>query len=701
MPQLAVSFAIWYKSPVNPEQKYNIIQKGDLTLFCKNNDFYLALPEEKKLCSMPTDSNWHHLVFTILDMQAFLYVDGKTIGDPHNLVTSSVNATDNILIGAAQMDPDFLHRVTLFKHALEMDEVVQLYRRGKDKSVRDIPANPEGVVDYDAQQLSRSQLPIEVTGSAPLHNAPPLEFPTIYPFQVSLTNQIDQSSSAIYIVSDLARATDVQNLDLVIKNTTKDDFQFEAFTLAFRKGTLHENLTKDNAQKCCEILATAIGNKPQVTAKEEGGSIRFTVNTSTGQPFLLKANTALSLGLKGIYAAPGTGTRTSGYEVKFEAVQKMAGSNTSGPAFSFGRNAVLQIINHQGNSSAPVHFGVLGNNFLLNTHDSQEIAIFMQSLDGKPLAMNANTKFIFTFFAGESQSTYPYFGNTSEVDAITTDFNSLDAQKLKEEPKISVDEFNKRDIIIVPTAKTEKAFATFKFKNIQLSGPSGQVKVLVTVENLPGYWDSNFEVAFIKGPMVMVGNQVGIGVKPVEENALSVKSQAGQKAALQVEGGTHLDGRVGIMTQPDETNALSVNGNVSIIGDLRINSTPSFTCRAYGVILFKPGPNRTSPWIYEDNCENIIIDSHICDTKGYHTVRLKTGEKENSGLFNSRYTLILSAASYIYTQGDPLIGGKPLEAADVSRFVSLSKNAYWYIDILVSPPPTDNNFICLNFAIFG
>lgn len=387
---------------------------------------------------------------------------------------------------------------------------------------------------------------------------------SVYPFEISLTNLKNHASPAIYIVSDVDGTADVQNLDLVIKNTTNDDYQLGAFTLSFRKGTLHEDLTKENYKKFSEILATAIGDKTTVIPLEDGGSIRFTVKKSATAPFLLKANTALSLALAGVYAAPGTGTRTSGYEVKFEDVQKVVGNTPAGPAFSFGRNAVLQVINHQGYSSVPVHFGVLGNNFLLNAPGTQEIAIFMQSLDGRPLAMGGETKFIFTFYASEKRDGSSIgndgcisFGNRSEVNGIV--IGTLPPNFVNDvEHHSEVDEHGRRDIIINPTTDINTSFAAFKFTNIQLSGASGLVKVHVTVENLPGYWDSNFEVTFIKGPMVMVGNQVGIGAQPEVGNALSVRGQ------------TQLNGHVGIGIQPDGTNALSVRGQTHLDGELKI-----------------------------------------------------------------------------------------------------------------------------------
>ncbi|HMQ49578.1 MAG TPA: hypothetical protein PKA00_19030 [Saprospiraceae bacterium] len=440
-------------------------------------------------------------------------------------------------------------------------------------------------------------MPTQVPATTPTLRDTPVILPSVYPFEINMTNRKGNVAPAIYIVSDLGRTTDVQQIDLDIKNTSADAYQVGAFTLSFRKGTLHEDLAEGDAKPFCDKLKaaveTAFGSStgPIVTTEKQGNTISFKVK-ATSANFSFLANTSVTIALSGIYAAPGTGTRTSGYEVKFEEVRKMVGGNPTDPAFSFSRNAVLQVINHQGVSYAPVHFGVLGNNFLLNEYGGQAIAIFMQSLDGKELTISKETKFIFGFYASENKEGKSpgydgnlAFGNASEVNNIS--LGQL-PPGFQADPNYTstVDEHGRRDIIIVPDGEKSASFLTFPFDNIKLSGNPGLVKVYVAVENLPGYWDATFEVTFIKGPMVMAEGQVGINTLPVAGNALSVKGDTSLDGKVDIGGDLTLsqttffkmDCPVGIGTTQVGLNKLSVkgwanfNGGVKIEGSLDVES---------------------------------------------------------------------------------------------------------------------------------
>lgn len=510
-----------------------------------------------------TAASPYHAVFTLDGNHATLYLNGilqNSITDfsIHNLDGQTyIGASDNYNPNdkkraekSFQQYPGSIKRATLFNRCLSAGEVARLFRRGTDKFVLDLQGSGK-VIDFKGDKIKKDPsgnlIPIRVFENLLATQAISTKSPSTYPFEISLTNQKDNTSPALYIVSDVARTTDVQKIDITIKNTTSDTYQFDSFTLSFRKGTLHEDLTKDieavKAQIFCTLLKTALGPNAVVTVTEDHDNINFLVKKSTTEKFRLASQSTLTLPLAGVYAAPGTGTRTSGYEVKFQGVQKMVGTTPSGSAFTFGRNAVLQIINHQGVSYAPVHFGVLGNNFLLNNNnagnevnspEAPAFTIFMQSLDGKALKMNEKTKFIFTFYSSEKRDgtsmgndgSIP-FGNRSEVDAITV--GTLASGYSSVAPS-SVDKYGKRDIIITSTAGLEESFVAFPFNNIQLSGTPGIIKVHVTVENLPGYWDSKFEVPFVKGPIVMAGDQVGINMPPSETNKLSIK------------GNTYIDG---------------------------------------------------------------------------------------------------------------------------------------------------------------
>lgn len=574
---VAATYAVWFRKPVNnPSGKQSLVNRSGFFELLLLGDQLQAncLPGDTFATTAVTDNNWHHGVVTIQGTTGILYLDGNKIAWNSVIKPAEPNGVTQISQGGMGE----ISRVTIFDRCLSASEVARLYRRKMDTTVMDLRSTGQ-LWDYQAAQLPKNSsgktLSLTVPATPPVLVSPPAYVPTVYPFEISLTNQKDNTSPALYIVSDVARTTDVQKIDITIKNTTSDTYQFDSFTLSFRKGTLHEDLTKEieavKAQIFCTLLKTALGPNAVVKVTEDHDNINFLVKKSTTEKFPLASQSTLTLSLAGVYAAPGTGTRTSGYEVKFQGVQKMVGTTPSGSAFTFGRNAVLQIINHQGVSYAPVHFGVLGNNFLLNNNPdngvkypgAQAFTIFMQSLDGKALKIADNTQFTFTFYSSEKRNgtstgkdgSIP-FGNRSEVNGITVD-NLVSGYSL-ETPTSSVDEYGKRDIIIKSTAVLEGSFVAFPFNNIQLSGTPGIIKVHVTVENLPGYWDSKFEVPFVKGPIVMQKDQVGINMQASGTNKLSIK------------GNSYIDGNVGINMQPSTGNELSIKGDTLLDGSLQI-----------------------------------------------------------------------------------------------------------------------------------
>lgn len=601
------TYAAWFIRPTAANGPQPLIARsGLISLGFENNQIIAsgADGEELASCPLPADDDRHQLVLTTTGAKATMYLDARKVAE-FDQPASNANAVTTIGSNALQ---EKVLRLSLFNRHFSIDEVARLYRRGTGKTVLDLKTTGLAL-DYPTDQVAKlygQNGATSLFANPPQPISPPEpDLPSVYPFQIKLTNQKDHSAPAIYIVSDVDRTTDLQRIDLVIENETQHRYEVASFTLSFRKGTLHEELTKNNSKGFCEKLALAIGEGATVTTTEDTASIKFEVKKPGGGKFSFEANTPRTITLSGVHAAPGTGTRTSGYEVKFEGVQEMLGSTPSGTAFSFGRNAVLQVINHQGFAHAPVHFGVMGNNFLLNNDPTaQDIAIFMQSLDGKPLAMGAETRFVFSFYANKEKENvqgelptaseaphvdYIGFGDRSKVTAIDLGVLPVGFQQGKDDRK-EVDKFGKRDISIVPTKDIDTAFALFKFTNILLSGASGLVKVHVSVENLPGYWDSSFDVTFIKGPMVMVGNQVGIGTPIPKDNTenneakllvkgdtslegnTTVKGATHLEGKLDVTGDTHLDGKLGIGTQPVEGNALSVKGDTNL-GKLKITES--------------------------------------------------------------------------------------------------------------------------------
>ncbi|MFT4941627.1 MAG: hypothetical protein ACI88A_004697, partial [Paraglaciecola sp.] len=202
-------------------------------------------------------------------------------------------------------------------------------------------------------------------------------------------------------------------------------------------------------------------------------------------------NSCLNFELDGVSAAPESGSRNTQIEFLFGAVS--IGTNTE--KFTFKRLVSLDILNHQGQSYAPLQFGVVGDGELLINGGPQKLNLYFKTFQNQPLTFNANTIITFTFPDTESNTELVAFGSSADVTAytLTSDANAhFDATK------------NTAGVIKAKYTKATLAtplelnFDIFKFSEIQLSKSNGLAIIEVTVENLPGYWDSTFQIPINK-----------------------------------------------------------------------------------------------------------------------------------------------------------------------------------------------------------
>ena len=839
-----ITYSVWFKKPEVGEEDNDIpqslITKPKNLALLISVEGYLFGPSDDLIYKI-NDNKLHHAVLVLWSEISSLFVDGILVAS--HVVTNLEKAENGLtLIGGLHDLDDQLPgvkrideiskiafryqgqilRATIFNRVLTKNEVEKLYQKGQVESVEDLKGNGD-LVDIKANKITKdsnglvrpfamfqlaSQNPTanpnapsggagQSTGqnqTASLTGTVEVSAqPSVYPFDIDLTNQIDNTSHAIYIISDKNKSADVQKIDISIINKTADAYQFEKFTLTFRKGTLHTDLIVDDAKIFRDKISECLkGNYPetQTNFSEDDANINFEIISPEGRKFEIAGKSGLTLSLSGVYAAPGTGTRTTGYKIQFEGVSKKGENGT----FTFGRNAVIQIINHQGVSYAPVHFGVQGSNFLLNKFSSnsrtitqkdfdttgevtysvwfkitvdqkgkigntqqplicrpnyyflwynrghieatgatdratpvsasaflsqdqkdqvlhavmtvskdgilnlyldgshkdrsrkaagpytgnynisigaidrrsveeidkpipddrgffgeifratlfdrcldsnevtqlfncntekplgdlgtkgvcrdilktdltfengkttpirafpfilrpqpivdtapdQSFTIFMQSLDGKKLKMDKNTKFIFSFYAPDNDNNNAAdnggipFGNRTEVgnikchypDGFTDDGSQPD-----------VDAHGKRNIIIHPKTDIETSFLAFPFTETQLSGGDGVVKVHVAVENLPGYWDSVFEVPFFKGPLSIKDDLIGINTLPQSGYALSVKGGVSLKDELEVNKKLTAQDELVVNKKLTANDELEVNKKLTAQDDLEVKGT--------------------------------------------------------------------------------------------------------------------------------
>jgi hypothetical protein len=289
-------------------------------------------------------------------------------------------------------------------------------------------------------------------------------FNTAFPFEVAIKNQYQQEESAVfYIVNKFDATSDEQQVEIDIKITDTNMYAFRGLkfgklnpnppqpsaittsspsnaafvpdasqyhiAIAFRPGTLSKQALQSFTQTLQSSLTAVLPNNSCVT---NGPIIRPTDNSliwycafdqDVDITKVQQNNTVngLSLMLKGISAHSGGGSRSTQVEFMFSNVY----INNEGNALSFKRSEQVNIINHQGHSYAPLNFGVLGSNILVN-NSKNNFTLFFETIDHMPIQFDENTTIEFSFpYSETSNDQYMSFGDSSIVNGISLSIPNL------------------------------------------------------------------------------------------------------------------------------------------------------------------------------------------------------------------------------------------------------------------------------------
>ena len=235
-------------------------------------------------------------------------------------------------------------------------------------------------------------------------------FNTAFPFDVKIQNQLNgEDLAVIYIVdtsSTTANAQAAQQVTFVISETDTNSYSFGAlnlngtsfsnfvpsaiafhFAVVVRPGTLRDDVISAFSSGLQTALAKTINtispgntcavNGP-VTRLSDGSLIWYCAFQNS---FAIPAS-GFNIELNSIAAAAGAGTRSSQIEFLFSNVLL---SNT-GNSLYFSRSKHVDIINHQGSSYAPLYFGTVGKNVLLNvTGHENSLSVYFETTDGSQI----------------------------------------------------------------------------------------------------------------------------------------------------------------------------------------------------------------------------------------------------------------------------------------------------------------------------
>lgn len=296
-------------------------------------------------------------------------------------------------------------------------------------------------------------------------------------------------------------------------------------TIAFRPGVLSSATQANLANMLKTAFPVSCNVYGPLTRASDGALVWYCALMAD-----VLIQDSLSFLLKGFSADAGIGSRSTMLEVEIANLLM----NNTGNALSFIRNAHVDIINHQGSTYAPIYFGILGSNTLLNQsgYDNQ-FSVYFESIGRQSLAFAANTQIVFSFHSSETDSDLMYFGTPSEVQGYKLTFSALKT------PTSTSNTFKTSDDLPITTDSIKQHTANpsvaipdvisciFQVSTVQISGPDGVVMLHIAIRNLPGYWDTDFQVPIIKKStetleeLNITGN-VGIGTtKPLSKLSIS------------------------------------------------------------------------------------------------------------------------------------------------------------------------------------
>jgi microcystin-dependent protein len=278
--------------------------------------------------------------------------------------------------------------------------------------------------------------------------------------------------------------------------------------LIFPANLFNPSLTANNANLLITKLTTAFSSQNATVTQTSNRNISFTITFAL--PLQLAANQSKAFVIEGLSANP-----------------KQISSTNYSYVINNGNTEHLSVDvkNYILSPPPPISFGVLGNNYLL-ANNSNSFVIFMYV--EKDIVVTTDHEIAFGFYGSShpvAKDSFIPFGDTNAVTQIgfqATFPTPTPSNPATYTPKTGLtsntDSSGKFSMVanIKTTAATTSINAgtiyQFSFTNAFLTDiNSGIVKVHIFVGGIQGCSDTKYEVHFIKGPLTMKDNNVGIG----------------------------------------------------------------------------------------------------------------------------------------------------------------------------------------------
>ena len=357
-----------------------------------------------------------------------------------------------------------------------------------------------------------------------------------HPFDFAIQNTFHgEDLPVLYIVNAVDKTDRYQHVNIVIRNRDGESYTFKGLAddsaqpgpkhehyhlaIALRPGTLRDVVRDGFAATLQGALADATSTDPKhvhvagpIPRPHDDAQVWYCAfHEDVPIPSTKAQHGTLTLRLSGISAEAGVGSRSTQLELTMNRLFR----NHAGNAIKFSRSAHVDVINHQGYAHAPIYFGTLGSNNLLRGVGVKNTPTVYFETIGRAIAFGPETKIEFSFKFGNAPDQM-YFGNKTEVNAYQLKSDDTVRPSPSEQDPPDHDHGPVEGTIKISTtinAPKPLSHCTFDFADIQISGPDGIVMLGVTVRNLPGYWDTDFQVPLIKTSSLELGQALHKGAQ--------------------------------------------------------------------------------------------------------------------------------------------------------------------------------------------
>lgn len=504
---------------------------------------------------LETHKSWYHMAATHAPDGALnLYINGTLVAEGHAtyFVTEFENSSEDWYIGRSADDLNEFFKGTMSN--------IRIYER--PLSIEEIQRDMH--IDQSANKGFRNSKELEFDLFTAKDGD---ERPVMYIEALGFGNPL------------VLKTTNNSGRDYVLaKSEETAGFDSYHFQLRFRLKTLSDNFIQndlDNALEAFRQTAMPDGTSNENWECFHGADtehlnyvISFLWKGAEDLP--LNKTTVLRLQIPGVNIAQGGGHRGTRVEIKYNHIRE---PEASAELKGFSTRH-LEIVSLSGLKTCPMMAGVLGSNTILNDAKSaQTITLFLRNTSHEKDidfwheadGVSEKTRFVISF----DQQWFEEHRTSSGKSSVDTEENSTHGGGISiatvPEGLLGLAHTGSHEYIFEAktlTKLTPGQEIQFTVSGIMTNQPDGVINMYIQYWNVPGYQDGRFSAPIQIQPIVMRGDDLGIGIAE-PKSRLDVNGDIRlNDHALYFRGGTDKNHGIQWANGPDKG-----TGNVQVAGE--------------------------------------------------------------------------------------------------------------------------------------